>query len=245
MEFHKLSALEIAEGVKNGKWKASEVLSAHLERIRKYDGRINSVVTLSEESARKEAEAVDRAVAEGRDPGRFAGVPFLAKDNFCTEGIRTTCCSKMLEDWIPDYDATAVKRMKEAGAVLIGESIDIFGRASALQSVEQFAESDFAFADDDVIDTTFLQRKFRESADEMTAPNDGLVEFFGISRDAKGVSACHRRNQRDADDIGVESAYFLFRASRFHHAVENDSRMPFGVEKTCNGKKTEWTSGGP
>ncbi|HQK72889.1 MAG TPA: hypothetical protein PL044_03830 [Clostridiales bacterium] len=114
-----------------------------------------------------------------------------------------------------------------------------------MQSVEQFAESDFAFADDDVIDTTFLQRKFRESADEMTAPNDGLVEFFGISRDAKGVSACHRRNQRDADDIGVESAYFLFRASRFHHAVENDSRMPFGVEKTCNGKKTEWTSGGP
>ena len=77
MEFHKLSVLEIAEGVKNGIWRASEILSAHLERIRKFDGRINSVVTLSEESARKEAEAVDRAVAEGRDPGPLAGVPFL------------------------------------------------------------------------------------------------------------------------------------------------------------------------
>ncbi len=135
MEFHKLSVLEIAEGVKNEIWRASEILSAHLERIRKFDGRINSVVTLSEESARKEAEAVDRAVAEGRDPGPLAGVPFLVKDNFCTEGIRTTCCSKMLEDWIPDYDATAVKRMKEAGAVLIGKTnMDEFAMGSTTES---------------------------------------------------------------------------------------------------------------
>ena len=65
MEFHKLSALEIAEGVKNGKWKASEVLSAHLERIRKYDGRINSWSRY--QRALCKVEAVGRAVAEGRD----------------------------------------------------------------------------------------------------------------------------------------------------------------------------------
>ena len=79
MEFHKLFALEIAEGVKNGKWKASEVLSAHLERIRKYDGRINLGGHAVQESARKEAEAVDRAVAEGRIRA-FCRCSFLAKD---------------------------------------------------------------------------------------------------------------------------------------------------------------------
>ena len=96
MEFHKLSALEIAEGVKKGNWTASEVLSSHLERIKKFDGRINAVVTLSEESAHRDAKEIDKSVAEGKDPGPLAGVPFLVKDNFCTDGIRTTCCSKML-----------------------------------------------------------------------------------------------------------------------------------------------------
>ncbi|MDD4159818.1 MAG: Asp-tRNA(Asn)/Glu-tRNA(Gln) amidotransferase subunit GatA [Synergistaceae bacterium] len=135
MEFYKLSALEIAEGVKNGKWTASEVLSAHLERIKKYDGNINSVVTLSEESAQREAEEIDRMSADGRAQRPLAGVPFLVKDNFCTEGIRTTCCSKMLSDWIPDYDATAVRRMKAAGAVLMGKTnMDEFAMGSTTES---------------------------------------------------------------------------------------------------------------
>ena len=135
MEFHKLSALEIAEGVKKGSWTASEVLSAHLDRIKKFDGQINSVVTLSEESAYSDARETDNAVSEGRDPGPLAGVPFLVKDNFCTDGIRTTCCSKMLSDWIPDYDATAVKRMKDAGAVLMGKTnMDEFAMGSTTES---------------------------------------------------------------------------------------------------------------
>ena len=135
MEFYKLSALEIAKGVKNKNWTASEVLSAHLERIKEFDGQINAVVTLSEERARKDAKEIDRMVSEGKDPGLLAGVPFLVKDNFCTEGIRTTCCSKMLSDWVPDYDATAVKKMKEAGAVLLGKTnMDEFAMGSTTES---------------------------------------------------------------------------------------------------------------
>lgn len=135
MEFHKLSALEIAEGVKKRKWTAYEVLSGHLERIKNFDGEINAVVTLSEESAVKEAKEIDKTVAEGRETGPLAGVPFMVKDNFCTDGIRTTCCSKMLFDWIPGYDATAVKRMKDAGAVLIGKTnMDEFAMGSTTES---------------------------------------------------------------------------------------------------------------
>ena len=135
MEFHKLSALEIAVGVKEKRWTASEVLSAHLERIKKFDGRINAVVTLSEERAERDAKQIDKMVSEGSDPGPLAGVPFLVKDNFCTEGIRTTCCSKMLSDWVPDYDATAVKKMKEAGAVLLGKTnMDEFAMGSTTES---------------------------------------------------------------------------------------------------------------
>lgn len=135
MEFYKLSAKEISEGVIGGKWSAEEVLAALLGRIKEYDGSINAVVTLCEEDARRHARLVDEAVACGKDPGPLAGVPFLAKDNFCTRGIRTTCGSKMLHDWIPCYDATPIKNMKAAGAVLMGKTnMDEFAMGSTTES---------------------------------------------------------------------------------------------------------------
>ncbi len=135
MEFHKLSAKDIADGVINKKWSAEEVLSAHLERIKKYDGKINAVVTLCEDRAYRDARSIDEAVARGEDPGPLAGVPFLVKDNFCTDGTKTTCGSRMLYDWIPCYDATAVRNMKNAGAVLMGKTnMDEFAMGSTTES---------------------------------------------------------------------------------------------------------------
>ena len=135
MEFYKLSAKEIADGVISKKWSAEEVLAAHLDRIKKYDGKIKAVVTLCEDRAYSDARKVDETVAAGADPGPLAGVPFLVKDNFCTDGIRTTCCSRMLYDWIPCYDATAVKNMKNAGAVLMGKTnMDEFAMGSTTES---------------------------------------------------------------------------------------------------------------
>lgn len=135
MQFHKLSAKEIAEGVLSRKWRAEEVLSALLERIKKYDGKIKAVVTLCEESARKDARRIDEAVSRGENPGLLAGVPFLVKDNYCTDGIRTTCGSRMLYDWIPCYDATAVKNMKNSGAVLMGKTnMDEFAMGSTTET---------------------------------------------------------------------------------------------------------------
>ena len=135
MEFYKLRAKEIAEGVRCKKWTASEVLEAQLERIKKYDAKINAVVTLCEAKARKEAAEVDAKIARGENPGLLAGVPYLAKDNFCADGVKTTCCSKMLENWVPDYDATVTKLMREAGAVLMGKTnMDEFAMGSTTES---------------------------------------------------------------------------------------------------------------
>ena len=135
MEFHKLSAREIAAGVKEKKFTAEEVTRAAFERVKKYDKKYNSLVTLCEERASADAKKVDAAVARGEDPGVLAGVPFAVKDNFCTDGIETTCCSKMLKGWVPHYDATAVKKMKEAGAILIGKAnMDEFAMGSTTES---------------------------------------------------------------------------------------------------------------
>ena len=97
MEFHKLSACEIARGVKEKRFTAEEVARESIERIKTLDKKYNSVVTLCEDEALAAARRVDEAIARGEDPGPLAGVPFAVKDNFCTDGIETTCCSNMLK----------------------------------------------------------------------------------------------------------------------------------------------------
>ncbi|MDO5563356.1 MAG: amidase, partial [Synergistaceae bacterium] len=135
MDFHKLSACEIAAGVNEGKWKAEDVVRSHIERIKRYDKKINAVVTLAEDSALSDARSIDKKIAAGEKAGPLAGVPFLVKDNFCTDGIETTCCSKMLKGWVPSYNATAVKYMEDAGAVLLGKTnMDEFAMGSTTES---------------------------------------------------------------------------------------------------------------
>ena len=135
MEFHKLSACEIARGVKEKRFTAEEVARESIERIKTLDKKYNSVVTLCEDEALAAARRIDEAIARGEDPGPLAGVPFAVKDNFCTNGIETTCCSNMLKGWVPQYDATAVKNMKEAGAVLVGKTnMDEFAMGSTTES---------------------------------------------------------------------------------------------------------------
>ena len=122
MKLYALSASEMARGVKSGEFSASEVLESCLDRIQNCEGALSALVTLTEETARKGAAGVDRMVARGENPGPLAGVPVIIKDNICLRGAPTTCASRMLEQWMPPFDAALIEMMAEAGAVFPGKS---------------------------------------------------------------------------------------------------------------------------
>ena len=93
-----------------------------LGRIGQHNETLNAFITVSDERALVQARKADREIREGKDRGPLHGIPIAVKDLFATKGIRTTCGSKLFEDWIPDHDAAAVSRMYGAGAVVLGKT---------------------------------------------------------------------------------------------------------------------------
>jgi amidase len=118
----RMSAGEIARRVRGREMKATEVVEAHLEEIAKVNPRLNAICTLAADHARSAARAIDDAIAAGRDPGALAGVPVGVKDVHPTAGIRTTYGSVLMQDYVPTEDALMVKRVKAAGAIVIGKT---------------------------------------------------------------------------------------------------------------------------
>ena len=115
-------ACTIADKVRAGELKATDVLDTSLERIGRYDSKINSFVIIDPDGAREQAEAVDALVSQGTDPGPLAGVPIGVKDLEYAEGLPTTYGSLLFKDNVSMYDSTQVARLKEAGAVVIGKT---------------------------------------------------------------------------------------------------------------------------
>ena len=122
LEIHKLTAFEIREKIANKELSAVEVTKAVFERIEKKDKIINSFVSLRKEKALEEARIIDEKIAKGEKVGTLAGVPVSIKDNMVSEGDLTTACSKILSNYIGVYDATVVKKLKEADAIIIGKT---------------------------------------------------------------------------------------------------------------------------
>jgi len=125
------SIAELSAGLRAGEFSSVELTQAYLDRITQQNGALNSYITVCEASALAEARAADEAIARG-DEGAFVGIPIAHKDIFCTNGIKTSCGSKMLDNFIAPYDATVVKKFKQAGAVMLGKAnMDEFAMGSS------------------------------------------------------------------------------------------------------------------
>lgn len=111
-----------------------ELTKTYLDRIAKYDPVIESYITVCEDEALKAAEEADKRLAAG-EKGDLLGIPVGIKDNICTAGIKTTCASKMLYNFVPPYDATVVKKLKSSGAVILGKlNMDEFAMGSSTET---------------------------------------------------------------------------------------------------------------
>jgi len=112
-----------------------ELTKAYIERIHTVDPELKAYLTVTEDQAMVHASEVDRKIAQNDVLGVLAGIPMALKDNMCTEGVRTSCASKMLENFIPPYNATVTDRLKAAGTILLGKvNMDEFAMGSSTEN---------------------------------------------------------------------------------------------------------------
>ena len=132
---YRLTSEQITLGIKNRDFSAEEYVSQILERIDKIDVKINAFITVDNDGALEKARLIDRKIRNReQNIGPLAGVAVGIKDNICTNGLKTTCASKILEDYIPPYNATAVKRLQESDAIVIGKlNLDEFAMGSTTE----------------------------------------------------------------------------------------------------------------
>jgi aspartyl-tRNA(Asn)/glutamyl-tRNA(Gln) amidotransferase subunit A len=129
--YHEKSVTELAAMLHAGQVSSVQLTRYFLDRIRQQDEKLNSFITLCEEQALTEAAAADERLKAGDAPA-LTGVPIAHKDIFCTRGVRTSCASKMLDNFISPYDATVVTNMRDAGVVMLGKTnMDEFAMGSS------------------------------------------------------------------------------------------------------------------
>ncbi len=132
---YELSAFELRERILSGELSAEKVTDEIFRRIEDRDPQINAYLTLDKERALETAKDVDGRIKRGGKCGLLAGVPVAVKDNICTRGLKTTCASKLLGNFVPTYDAHVTERLKAEGAVILGKTnLDEFAMGSSTEN---------------------------------------------------------------------------------------------------------------
>jgi len=135
MDLHELSIQETHELLASREISAQELTRAYLERIQRLDPQVKSYVTVSEELALEQAREADERLSKGEGLTPLTGIPYSAKDSISTRGVNTTCSSKILANYKPFYDSTAIRKLKSTGAVLLGKTnMDEFGMGSSTEN---------------------------------------------------------------------------------------------------------------
>ncbi len=134
MELNQLTIHELRKKLKEGETTSVEITESVFNRIGAVEDKIHSFITIMKDSAFEEAQKADRAIQEG-NTGLLTGIPIALKDIMCTRGVRTTCGSHILENFIPPYDSTVVKKLRKAGAVFVGKTnMDEFAMGSSTET---------------------------------------------------------------------------------------------------------------
>ncbi len=135
MELHELTLHQLKLDLTEKKISSQEIMAAILKQIEAVDEKVKAFLTLNAEEALKKARQFDQQAWEGA----MAGLPFALKDNICTKGVRTTCASKMLENFVPTYDAAVVKKLYAEGGILVGKlNLDEFAMGSSTEGSAYF-----------------------------------------------------------------------------------------------------------
>jgi len=133
-ELHQLTIHEAHELLKQRKISSTELTKSVLKRIAEIEGKVHACVTIVEDIALKEAEKLDNYIKTAHEITPLTGIPTLIKDVICTKGVRTTCSSRMLENFVPPYDATVIEKLKAQKAVIVGKTnMDEFAMGSSTE----------------------------------------------------------------------------------------------------------------
>ncbi len=135
MNLYEYTASELHEKLVNKEVSATEIAKDTMDRINATEEKVGSFVTITEELAMENAKLVDEKIANGEEISKLAGIPIAVKDNICTNGIKTTCSSKMLMNFVPQYSATVYERVLKSGMTVVGKvNMDEFAMGSSCEN---------------------------------------------------------------------------------------------------------------